>query len=106
MRIRLAAVAALAVLGWAISPSWSALPPPGKNVSPQTLQNVADLRLRGPLPPRRAGPISTAVPMSASDCSDLGGRIVADWVGVCASKKVCTRTDNYGHDHSVCLSVQ
>jgi hypothetical protein len=103
MRVVIALVAGLLILTWAVGPS-SAGPNPGKAVSapPQT---VSDLRVAPSTGVRQSIPLSGALAMTASDCTDLGGEVRSDTIGVCASTKVCVRTDNRGATHAVCLSA-
>ena len=101
MRMR-AGVIGLLVVASAIGASWAA-PPSGKVVStaPQTEQvSVAPPgTIRGP----KVGPSISA--LSANECTNLGGKVYDDPIGVGASKKICATTDNYGKNHHVCLSA-
>ncbi|MGN6059384.1 MAG: hypothetical protein ACTHOI_12475 [Sphingomicrobium sp.] len=102
MRMRVAVMAGLLVLGLAVAPSFSA-PPATTRADPGT-GSISAIGPRGGV--RRApdlGPVVSA--LSASECTNLGGKVYDDIYGVCASKKVCSTTDNKGANHAVCLSA-
>lgn len=104
MRMRVGVMAGLLVLGLAVAPSFSA-PPSTTRADPGTGSiSAIGVQPRGGV--RRApdlGPVVSA--LSASECTNLGGKVYDDIYGVCASKKVCSTTDNKGANHAVCLSA-
>jgi hypothetical protein len=44
------------------------------------------------------------VDLTKADCTDLGGSVATDSVGVCNSKSVCHTVDQNGKSHWVCIS--
>lgn len=53
---------------------------------------------------RRPNKAVEASPLTADECTTLGGEVVSDFAGVCASGAFCRTTDNTGAKHRVCLS--
>ena len=103
MRMRVGVIGLLVVV-CAIGAAWAA--PPG---TPRTAPGTASTSDMGTQPRggvRRAPDLgAVASALSASECTNLGGKVYDDIYGVCASKKVCSTTDNKGGNHAVCLSA-
>ena len=104
MRMLVGVIGGLIVVGWAAAPSASA-PPAATNAVPGA-NSVSTLSPKSPGGPRLApGLRAVASALSASECTNLGGKVYDDPYGVCASKKLCNTTDNKGANHAVCLSA-
>lgn len=113
MRIGYGLIAGSLVLAGAIGAAWSQAPRPGVIVSPQTVTPqtvtppastvVHDLRLGSGETFRLT--VTGMQTLDASECEQLGGSVKDDAHGVCKSGKTCTRTDNFGKIHAVCLSA-
>ena len=64
--------------------------------------------LTRPLPQSKPMPLATDVgplPLTDSECTNLGGTVRSTMVKECASGKVCRRADAEGVVRSVCISV-
>ena len=64
--------------------------------------------LTRPLPQTKAMPLATEVapvPLTDSECTNLGGAVRQTMAKECASGKVCRRADAEGVVRSVCISV-
>jgi len=53
---------------------------------------------------RRPTRLVEAAPLTADECTTLGGEVVSDFTGLCVSGAFCRTTDNTGKKHRVCLS--
>ena len=64
--------------------------------------------LTRPLPQTKAMPLATEVapvPLTDSECTNLGGAVRSTMAKECSSGKVCRRADAEGVVHSVCISA-
>ena len=64
--------------------------------------------LTRPLPQTKAMPLATdvgPVPLTDSECTNLGGTVRSTMTKECSSGKVCRRADAEGVVHSVCISA-
>ena len=75
--------------GRTFSFGWT-VPPPG-----YVFRSDQKTSPRAPRPP-------SAAPLTASECTKLGGQVGG--LFACKSGKVCTRTDENGKEHRVCVS--
>jgi len=105
MRNGFGLAAGFLVAAWLAAAAFS--PPPGSKVVVSPRATTAGT---GRLPPGSRPKVSLtpgALPLTANECTDLGGTVTNnEWSsGLCASKKLCVRTDNKGVDHAVCLEV-
>ena len=46
----------------------------------------------------------TAIPLTANECTQLGGGIYSDPAGLCKSSTLCLTHDQAGHTHRVCIN--
>jgi hypothetical protein len=91
-------VTAIGAAAWAAPPGTPTTAPPTGAVSDTGALPRGGVRQSVP-----SGPVISA--LSADECKNLGGAVYDDPIGVCASKKICATTDNYGKNHHVCLSA-
>ena len=103
MRMRVGVIGLLVVIS-AIGAAWAAPPVTPRTAPPaDSVSNMGALPRGGVRQSVPNGPLTSA--LNANECGQLGGKVYDDPYGVCASKKVCSTTDNKGTNHAVCLSV-
>ena len=61
----------------------------------------------GPTRPVKTPGKMTATPLTASECSALGGKVwTAQAAGICNSGKYCETTDQNGAKHAACITAR
>jgi hypothetical protein len=105
MHIAIGSTAAVAVLAFVVGSARSADLHSGAPVAaPPAPTSTAQL------PPGlngvRPGPVSGGQSLDAGECRALGGTVRSAYPGICASGSMCTKRDNHGAAHAVCLSKQ
>lgn len=105
MRFGYGVIAGSLVLAWAVGSSSAQAPVQSTTVAPPAPAAKSDLRVRPTGGIRISKPV-TSVALDAGECELLGGTVYDDGFGVCASKKYCARTDNFGKRYNVCLSAK
>jgi hypothetical protein len=106
MRFGYALIAGSLVLAWAVGSASSQAPKQGTTVAPPAPTAIRDLRVRPTEGIRVSVPVTTVQGLTADECKALGGEVQDDnFYKVCASEKVCIRTDNFGKTHAVCLTA-
>ena len=108
MRVGYGLIAGSLVLAWAVASSSAQAP---KQIDPGQIKpvvapaTVSDLRVRPTDGARLSTPVTTVKTLTADECKNLGGEVKDDPWKVCASGKVCNRTDNFGKVHNFCLAA-
>ena len=106
MRVEIGLAATLVLLATAVGTSWSAGPPQGTKVAvPQRTMNDLNAATR-PGSVAQSTPAAGASALTAQECTDMGGTVYVEGVGLCASGKYCGKVDNLGKKHRFCLEVQ
>ena len=53
----------------------------------------------------RSNRLTTAAPLTAAECTTLGGRVWTEVNHICRSGKFCETVDQHGEKHAVCISA-
>jgi len=103
MRIGFAVIFGLLGLAAAVGASTGAAPSSKTVQGPQT---VSDLRAAPPNGVLQLPPRAGVSALTSDECTQLGGTVTPAYPGICRTEQMCTRVDNFGRVHSVCLSLK